>query len=115
MPKEKRRFRERPSEVNIIYYDQFTTEVNVMEVVRRHILKRVDGVPVNVRFEPVHSISRALRVDKELFDTLMNGHFKPDRPEDYYMQEIEISYKEVTEDVQQVGDDQQDSSGDGEV
>lgn len=66
-----------------------------MEVVRRHILKRVDGVPVNVRFEPVHSISRALRVDKELFYTLMNGHFKPDRPEDYYMQEIEISYREV--------------------
>jgi hypothetical protein len=68
-----------------------------MEIVRRHILKRKDGVPVNLHFEPVKSISKALRVDADLFHTLMNGHFKPANPEDYYMQEIEIQYREVYE------------------
>lgn len=86
-----------------------------MEIVRRHILKRIDGVPVNIHFEPVKSISKALRVDEDLFHTLMTGHYKPDNPKDFYMQEIEITYREVTEDVQQIGDDKQDCNGPSQI
>lgn len=69
-----------------------------MEIVRRHIVKHIDGYPVNFRLEPVKSIREAFRVNEETFHIRMTGHFKPDNPEDYYMQEIEISYREVAED-----------------
>lgn len=69
-----------------------------MEVVRRHILKRIDGVPVDIRYNPVREISRAVRLTPELFEQLMTGHFKPEDREQYYLQEIEVTYREVTED-----------------
>jgi len=84
-----------------------------MEVVYKHVLKRKDGTLVNLHYEPVKSISKAQRVDEELFKTLMNGHYKPHNPDDFYMQPIRITYEEVTVDVQQIGDDRKDSNGSG--
>lgn len=68
-----------------------------METVRRYILKHVDGYPVNIRFERVKTIRAALRLDDDLFRQLMTGHYKPDNPDNYYMQEIEVTYREVEE------------------
>lgn len=66
-----------------------------MEIVQRHVLRRKDGAYMNIWFEPVKSFSRAVRLDEDGFHTLMTGRFKPDNPEDYYLQPIQITYEVI--------------------
>jgi hypothetical protein len=69
-----------------------------MEIVRRHILKHISGAMVNIRYEAVKTIRSAARLTPEEFETLMTSYHKPVNRNDYYLQEIEISYREVGED-----------------
>lgn len=70
-----------------------------METVHAYAVRHKDGAYVNIRWEPVKSIKYALRAgNPEDLNTILNGHYKPEHPEDYYLQPIEISYKEVETD-----------------
>lgn len=69
-----------------------------METYTSYIVKRSDGAMVNVHFEPVKTIRSALRFyNEEDFQTFINGYYKPENPEDYYLQAIKTTYEEVTE------------------
>jgi hypothetical protein len=70
-----------------------------METVRRIIIKHIDGHPVNLRYEPVQSLSRAARFPTiEDYQTFITGHYKPPDTSKYEPKTIEITYREVTED-----------------
>jgi hypothetical protein len=84
-----------------------------MEVIRRHILKRIDGARVDAWYQPVRDIRKAFRLTPDEFEGLMTGHHRPPDRTQYYLQEIEVTYREVTDNVQQIGNDQQDSGGTG--
>ena len=73
-----------------------------MEVKRRIIMKHIDGTPVNIRYEPVDSLSRAARFPTiEDYHSFVTGYYKPLDASKYVPQEIEIIYREVEPDVQQ--------------
>lgn len=70
-----------------------------METYNSFLVKHIDGYMVNIRYEPVKTIRSALRFNTvEEFQVFINGHYKPDKPEEYSLYPIEIQYKEVTED-----------------
>lgn len=58
-------------------------------------MKHVDGYPVNIKYEPVKTIRAAARLSDEDFERLMTSYHKPLDRSQYYLQEIEISYREV--------------------
>ena len=65
-----------------------------METKQRIIITRVDGVPVNLRFEPVKSLSQAARFhDIDEYESFMNGYYKPDKPELYKPGKLRITYE----------------------
>lgn len=67
-----------------------------MEVKRRIIIKRIDGVPVNARYEPVKSLSQAARFnDIDEYNAFITGFYKPTDATQFFPQEIEISYREI--------------------
>lgn len=69
-----------------------------MEVKRRIIMKRVDGVPVNLHYEPVKSISAAARFhDIDEYNNFINGYYRPANAEMYKPQAIQITYEELEE------------------
>lgn len=69
-----------------------------METYRSYVVKHKDGYMVNIHFEPVKSIRYAFRFNHvEDFNNFMIGYYKPESPEDYFLQEIETSYKEVNQ------------------
>lgn len=74
-------------------------------------MKRRDGVPVNIKYEPAKSLSQAARFrDMDEYTAFITGYYKPPDASLYMPQWIEISYMEVEENVQQVGNDREDSS-----
>ena len=68
-----------------------------MEVIRRHIVKHIDGYPVNIRYEPVKSIHYALKLTPDEFERLMTSYHKPEDRTQYYLQPIETIHREVNE------------------
>lgn len=67
-----------------------------METKRRVILKRRDGMFMNLFFEPVRTVSQAARFnDLESFHSFLHGVYAPSDPSLYYPQMIEITYREV--------------------
>lgn len=69
-----------------------------MESKVRYALRRIDGVYVNIKYEPVRDLSRAARfVDIEDYEQFINGYYKPPDASQYVPQKIRISYEEVTE------------------
>jgi len=71
-----------------------------MEVKRRIIIKRTDGVPVNLHYEPVKTISAAGRFnDIEAYNTFIHGYYGPTNTELYKPQKIKITYEEEEDDV----------------
>lgn len=73
-----------------------------MEIKRRIIMKHISGVPVNNRYEPVESLSRAARFPTiEDYQRFIEGYYKPVDASQFVPVEIEISYREVESDVQQ--------------
>jgi len=80
-----------------------------MEVKRRIIMKRIDGVPVNLHYSPVESLSAAARFKNiEEYNNFINGYYKPSDASQYKPQKIRITYEEEEDDVQQVGIDNED-------
>lgn len=60
------------------------------------VKRRSDGAMVTVRLEIAKDIKSALRFNHvEDYETFINGHHGPDDPSDYYLQKIEIQYREV--------------------
>jgi hypothetical protein len=71
-----------------------------METYTSFVVKRTDGAMVNIRYEPVKTIRSALRFNNEEdFQTFITGYYKPDNPEEYYLQPIKTSYEEIEIDV----------------
>lgn len=99
--KKKKTPRERcPSPTHLPSYHGI--QVIDMEIKRRYIIMRIDGVPVNLKYEPVKSLSSAARFgDLDEYNAFITGFYKPIDASQYKPQEIEIIYREVTEDVQQ--------------
>lgn len=65
----------------------------------RVVIRRTDGVYVNIKYEPVKDLSRAARfMDIEDYETFINGYYKPPDASQYMAQKIKITYEEVTED-----------------
>ncbi|RCW44253.1 hypothetical protein [Paenibacillus prosopidis] len=70
-----------------------------METYMSYVVKHKDGYMVNVHFKSVESIKFALRFNHvEDFKNFMIGHYKPENPEDYYLQPIKTTYEEVESD-----------------
>ena len=70
-----------------------------MEVKRRIIIKHIDGTPVNLRYEPVKSLSAAARFPTiEDYNAFITGYYKPVDASKYKPQVIEITYREVPPD-----------------
>ena len=70
-----------------------------MEIKRRIIMKHISGVPVNNRYEPVESLSRAARFPTiEDYQRFITGYYKPVDDSQFIPQEIEITYREVSND-----------------
>lgn len=70
-----------------------------MEIKHRIIMKHIDGYPVNIRYEPVDSLSKAARFPTiEDYERFINGYYKPPDASQYVPQVIEISYREVSHD-----------------
>jgi len=66
----------------------------VREVKHRIIVVRTDGVPVNLHYEPVKTISAAARFnDMEGYETFMTGHFKPPDRSIYEPKRLRITYE----------------------
>lgn len=66
------------------------------ETKTRIIMKRVDGVPVNLHYEPVRSLSAAARFnDIDEYNAFINGYYKPSDDSMYKPQTIRITYEEV--------------------
>ena len=71
-----------------------------MEIKTRIIMKHIDGYPVNNRYEPVDSLSKAARFPTiEAYQTFITGYYKPIDPSKYVPVTLKITYEEVTEDV----------------
>jgi hypothetical protein len=69
-----------------------------MEMVRKIILKRVDGAYCDVWFKPVKSIRAAARFnDMDEYNSFLTGHYRPNNPELYKPQYIKVTYEEVDE------------------
>lgn len=67
-----------------------------MEEYQHIIIKRLDGVPVNLRFETVQILRRAARFnDMDGYEAFMQGYYKPTDAALYRPQLIKISYEEV--------------------
>lgn len=67
-----------------------------METKTRIIMKRIDGVPVNLRYEPVKSLAAAARFhDVEEYDAFISGYYGPPDMALYKPQPIRITYEEV--------------------
>lgn len=68
-----------------------------METHTSNIVKRrSDGAIVNLHLQPAKDIRSALRFSRiEDYETFIYGHYGPEDPEDYYLQPIEIFYREV--------------------
>jgi hypothetical protein len=70
-----------------------------MEVKYRIIMKHISGKPVNNRYEPVESLSRAARFPTiEDYHAFITGHYKPADATQYMPQTIKITFEEVNED-----------------
>lgn len=87
-----------------------------METKRRIIIKRIDGVPVNLKFEPVKSLSAAARFnDIDEYNDFINGYYRPSNADMYKPHKIRITYEEEEDDVQQVGEHNEDIGCSGGV
>lgn len=70
-----------------------------MEIKERIVIRRLDGIYVNLKYEPVKDLSRAARfMDVEEYEHFINGYYKPPDKSMYKPQKIRIQYEEVTED-----------------
>ncbi|WP_221469330.1 hypothetical protein [Cohnella nanjingensis] len=70
----------------------------VREVKQAFIIMRIDGVPVNVRYEPASSVSAAARFYTIAdYETFINGFYKPPDVAMYKPVKVTITY-EVNED-----------------
>jgi hypothetical protein len=70
-----------------------------MESKVRVVIRRTDGVYVNLKFEPVKNLSGAARFyDIDEYEHFMQGHYKPPDASLYKPQRIKITYEEVNED-----------------
>jgi hypothetical protein len=70
-----------------------------MENVTKVIVKRIDGVYVDLHYQPVKSLRTAARFNTiEEYNTFLTGHFAPKNPDDYKPQLISITYQELIED-----------------
>lgn len=66
-----------------------------METHKSYAVRHKDGYYVNVRWEPVKGIKNAYRSqDHDGLLTVLNGVHKPEKPEDFYLQPITITYQE---------------------
>ena len=71
----------------------------VSEYKIRVVMRRTDGVYVNIKYEPVEDLSRAARfMDMEEYEHFINGYYKPPDKSMYMPQKIRIQYEEVKED-----------------
>lgn len=69
-----------------------------MENVTKVIVKRSDGVYVDLHYRPVASLRTAARFNTmEDYNTFLTGHFAPKNPEDYKPQLISITYEELSD------------------
>jgi hypothetical protein len=69
-----------------------------MEIKERIVIRRTDGVYVNLKYEPVKDLSRATRfVDIEEYNNFITGYYKPPDASQYKPQTIRITYEEVNE------------------
>lgn len=67
-----------------------------MEIYNHIIIKRVDGVPVNLHYEPVKSLRSAGRWNTiEDYEAFISGYYKPADAALYRPQLIKITYEEV--------------------
>ncbi|MFD0673958.1 hypothetical protein [Cohnella sp. GCM10027633] len=67
-----------------------------MEIKRRIIIKHIDGTPVNLRYEPVRSLSTAARFnDIEEYNAFITGYYKPLDATQYKPQPIKITYEVI--------------------
>lgn len=72
--------------------------MDASEVKKRFVLRRIDGVYVNLRYEPVKSLSKAARfMDVEEYERFITGYYKPSDPSLYKLQAIRITYQEDDE------------------
>lgn len=93
-----------------------------MEVKTRLVLKHQNGPYLSWdrdQYPHTWKLSNARRFYKmeEVVDFLENSYYKPEHPEKYEVVEVEIEYrlKEETQNVQQIGDDRQDSISSSQV
>lgn len=71
----------------------------ITETKLRVILKRIDGVPVNIRYEPVKSLSQAVRFHNlDEVTAFLTGYYKPTDASLYKPQYIKITYEECNPD-----------------
>ena len=64
----------------------------------RVVIRRTDGVYVNLKYEPVKDLSRAARfMDIDEYEHFINGYYKPPDKSMYKPQKIRIQYEEVME------------------
>jgi hypothetical protein len=67
-----------------------------MEVYNHIIIKRSDGVPVNLHYEPVQKLRRAARFNAiEDYERFITGYYKPPDAALYKPQLIRITYEEL--------------------
>ena len=70
-----------------------------METALRIIVKRNDGVYVNLHYEPVKTLRTAARFTcMEDYNTFLTGHYAPKNPEIYSPQFLRITYEECEND-----------------
>lgn len=70
----------------------------VREVKHRIILMRTDGTPLNIKYEPVKSLSAAARFTGiEDFNDFITGYYKPPDASLYMPRKIRITYEEEDE------------------
>lgn len=63
------------------------------------VKRRSDGAMITLRLEIAKDIRSAVRFNHVVdYQTFINGSYGPDDPLDYYLQPIEISYREVNKD-----------------